>query len=287
MKENIFSGLEDLGFDDIQEVDLFNKKKTEEKSATSANKEEEPKNLLYDATISCPVCGTKFQAKAVKLSAYRKQRSDSDFFIRYSSINPYFYEVWLCNACGYAAMKQYFDKIRDYQVELIQKKVTPKWRGRRYAEIYNTEVAVERYKLALLNSVVMEAKASLKALTCLRIAWMYRLQNNEENEQLFLKQALEGLNNAYMNEDFPICGMDKYTVTYLIGELSRRTGDLHEANLWFSKIITTPSVPQKLKDLARDQRDIIKEETSRSLESLEDSSEVENKKSGFLSRFFK
>lgn len=288
MKENIFSGLEGLGFSDVNEMEVFNKKKEEEKdTAVQDKKEEDPRNFLYDVTLTCPVCGNNFQAKAVKSSAYRRQKSDSDFLIRYSLINPYFYEVYLCNVCGYAAMKQDFEKIRDYHIELIQKKVSPKWQGRRYPDVYDAEIAIERYKLALLSSVVMEAKTSRKALTCLRLAWMYRLIEDDKNEQLFLNQALEGFSEAYMNEDFPICSMDKYTMMYLIGELNRRIGNLDEANQWFSKILTTPGVPQKIKDLARDQRDLIKEDFSKSMESPEDSQKDDNKKTGFFSRFFK
>lgn len=287
MKENIFAGLEDLGFDDIDKVEVFNKKKEEEKEVTVQNKEEDIKNLLYDTSVTCPVCSNKFQAKAVKSSAYRRQKSDSDFFVRYSLINPYFYEVWLCNVCGYAAMKQDFEKIRDSQIELVRNKISPKWHGKRYPEVYDAEVSIERYKLALLNSVIMEAKTSRKALTCLRIAWIYRLQEEDANEQLFLKQALEGFNEAYMNESFPICSMDKHTIMYLIGELNRRTKNFDEASLWFSKLITTPNVPQKIKDLARDQRDLIKEELSKMEDPEDTPSEAENKKTGFFSKFFK
>jgi uncharacterized protein len=290
MQENIFSGLEELGFNDIQEVDLFNKRKAEEKDAVSTvntKKMEDPRTRLYDTSVTCPVCKTEFKARTVKVSAYRRQESDSDFFVRYASINPYFYEVWLCNSCGYAAMKQYFSKVRDSQVELIHKKITSKWRGREYSEIYAVEDAIERYKLALLNCVAMEDKASIKAITCLRIAWMYRLIDDEGNEQLFLKQALEGLSHAYLNEAFPICGMDKYTVTYLIGELNRRTENIKEANLWFSKVITTPGVPQKLKDLSREQRELTKEVESKLVKAPEDIAENKTKKKGFFSIFFK
>ena len=286
MKENIFSGLEELGFDEIDKVEVFNKKEEEEKAVAQEKKEVDFKNFLYNANVTCPVCGNSFQAKAVKSSAYRRQKSDSDFFIRYSLINPYFYEIWICNACGYSAMKQDFEKIRDYQAELVRKKISPKWHGRLYSEVYDAEISIERYKLALLNSVIMETKTSRKALNCLRIAWIYRLQEDYNNEQLFLRQALEGFNEAYMQEDFPICSMDKYTVMYLIGELNRRTDSFDEANLWFSKLITTPNVPQKIKELAREQRDLIKEELCK-MESPEDSSKDENKKQGFLSKFFK
>jgi Uncharacterized protein conserved in bacteria len=287
MSDKIFSGLEGLGFDDISDVSLYKTDKEKGKQDDKEKKEDEPKNYLYDVTVTCPVCGNKFQARAVKSSAYRRQKSDSDLHVRYSLINPYFYEVYLCNVCGYSAMKQDFDRIRDYQKEIIQKKIAPKWRGRRYPEVYDNDIAIERYKLSLLNNVVMEAKTSKKALNCLRIAWMYRLKEDDENEQLFLKQALEGFNEAYLSEDFPICGMDKFTMMYLIGELHRRTENLNEANLWFSKVITTPSVPQKIKDIAKDQRDLIKEALERPIEAAEESEEEDNKKSGFFSKLFK
>lgn len=288
MNENLFSGLEDLGFNDINDVQLFNKKKEEQKEEAKEKKEEDPRNHLYDVTVTCPVCQHVFQSRAVKSSAIRRQKSDSDLLVRYSLINPYFYEVYLCNICGYASMKQDFEKMREYQIELVQKKISPKWQGRRYPDVYDVDIAIERYKLSLLNSVVMESKTSRKALNCLRLAWMYRLKEDDSSEQLFLKQALDGFNEAYTNEDFPICGMDKFTVMYLIGELNRRTSRLDEANLWFSKIITTPNAPQKIKDLARDQRDLIKEELQRVAETAEDTEvEEDNKKSGFFSKFFK
>jgi len=286
MSDKIFSGLEGLGFDDINDISLFQKKKESEKEKSNEKKEEDPRNYLYDVTVTCPVCGNVFQARTVKSSAYRRQKSDSDLHVRYSLINPYFYEVYLCNVCGYAAMKQDFDKIRDYQKEIIQKKIAPKWQGRRYPEAYDNDIAIERYKLSLLNNVVMEAKTSKKALNCLRIAWMYRLKEDDENEQLFLKQALEGFNEAYLSEDFPICGMDKFTMMYLIGELNRRTENLDEANLWFSKVITTTAVPQKIKELAKDQRDLIKETIEQPIEAADDTDE-DNKKTGFFSKFFK
>lgn len=286
-KNNIFSGLEDLGFGDIHDIRVFSKKEDEAKEAIKQKKEEDPKDSLYDATFTCPVCENSISARTVKSSSIRRQKSDSDLFSRYASANPYFYEVILCNVCGYAAMRQDFDKIREFQIELIQKKIAPKWQGRKYPEIYDVNIAIERFKLALLNCVVMESKTSKKALICLRLAWMYRLLEDDSNEQLFLKQALEGFDEAYTSEDFPICGMDKFTTMYLIGELNRRTGKLDEANLWFSKLITTPNVTPKIKDMAKDQRDLIKEE-SKSLENPEeDDSDEGNKKSGFFSKFFK
>lgn len=296
MSNNIFSGLEDLGFDNVSDVDLY-KKKVDKKIAQEVEKSEEEKikSHLYDRQVTCPVCENVFKARSVKTSSYRVIKQDSDLFINYGSVNPYFYDVWVCNSCGYSAMKNDFNKIRSFQVDSIKQKITSKWHGRNYSDVYDINIAIERYKLSLLNYVVMEAKSSKKAMNCLKLAWMYRILEDKSNEMSLLKQALEGFNDAYFNEDFPIYGMDKFTCMYLIGELNRRVGNTSEAMSWFSKVIVTQSVPQKLKDRARDQKDLITETENKNKKnsnvdtntfSDEEDENSEHKK-GFFSRFFK
>lgn len=291
MSNNIFSELKDLGFGDIKNVELYKKeqdKKTVE--AEETNEEERIKSLLYDSQVTCPVCETSFKARSVKKSAFRVERQDSDFFIRYSLINPYFYDVWVCSSCGYSAMKSDFHKIRGYQIEAVKEKITSRWSGKTYPQIYDINIAIERYKLSLLNYYVIEAKSSKKAMNCLKLAWMYRILEDEVNELRFLEQSLEGFNDAFFNEDFPIYGMDKFTSMYLIGELNRRVGKDDQALNWFSKVVSSPSAPQKIKDKCRDQRDLIKETQHKdSDDNIRDvSDEVSKKgKKGFLSRFFK
>lgn len=293
MEKNIFAGLEDLGFDNVNNVDIFGDKSGDNKkqSEETAKKKTDTKEYLYDKEVTCPVCGFNFKVKAVKTSGYRALKKDSDFFTRYSLVNPYYYDVWLCNSCGYAAMKVDFERIKESQKQQVLEKITKKWHGKDYPEEYDINIAIERYKLALLNYVVTEAKASKKSFCCLKIAWMYRLLEDSENELLFLNQALEGLTYAYMNEDFPLNGMDKFSTMYLLGELNRRVGKIEEANQWFSKLITSPSADQKFKDMARDQRDLIKETLSveEVTNELSDDSEEEEKtkKTGFFSKFFK
>jgi len=298
MDKNIFSGLEDLGFDDASELDLYTKTKEEpsEEDLVKAiedsklNEIEKQKTLLYDKEVTCPSCDHVFNARTVKTSAYRVLKKESDFFTIYTVINPYFYYVWLCNVCGYTSMKSDFEKIKNSQIELVQNKISVKWHGKKYPEIYDVHMAIERYKLALLNYVVMDSKSSKKAMTCLKIAWMYRITEESENEQTFLKQSLEGFNDAYFNESFPFYGMNKFTVMYLIGELNRRTSNFDEALRWFSNVITTPNVSLKLKELAKDQRDLIRKIKSDSIKKdLTTASEetmAEDKKKGFFSKLF-
>ena len=65
---------------------------------------------IYDKEIICPVCNSKFNAKVVKVNSPRITSKDSDFFIRYRVVNPYFYDVWMCNSCGYSASEGRFSQ---------------------------------------------------------------------------------------------------------------------------------------------------------------------------------
>ncbi|MDD7794954.1 DUF2225 domain-containing protein [Clostridium sp. 'White wine YQ'] len=258
---DIFSGLENLGFDDLKNLKVYDEAKKQE-SVQNKVKQVSQEDFLFDKQVSCPVCGTSFKTPTYKVNGPRKKGQDTDLFIHYDVVNPYFYDVWVCNSCGYAAMKADFPKIKSFQKDIILSSITPKWKGREYPNVIDEKLAIEKYKLALVNAIYIQAKNSTKAMICLKIAWMHRMLNDKENELSFLSQALKGFNDAYSTEDFPIYGMQRYTVMFLIGELSRRTKNYDDAMRWFSQVITTPGVPEKVKNLCRDCRDLIREELS-------------------------
>lgn len=217
------------------------------------------RNYLFDKTVTCPVCNSTFKATCVKSKTPRIDSKDSDFFIRYSpKVNPYFYDVWLCNSCGYAALKSDFENIRNFRKELVMSNVTPKWTPRSYPRIADEKNAIERYKLALLNAVLTSSHDSTKAMISLKIAWMFRLLNDNVSEMSFLRQALEGFRNAYQNEPFPIYGLQRDSLTYLIGDLNRRVGNEDEALLWLSKTIVNTNASHRVKEMARTIKDLIK-----------------------------
>jgi uncharacterized protein (DUF2225 family) len=215
-------------------------------------------NHLFDKQVICPVCGAHFKAKTVKSKSPRVISKDSDFFIRYSVANPYFYDVLICNSCGYAAMKSDFEKLKSHKKDLVLSNVTPKWKPREYPDILDEKLAIERYKLALLNAIVIDLPNSTKGMISLKIAWMYRLLDNRDQEIAFLKQALEGFNNAYINEIFPIYGLQRDSLMYLLGELNRRLGNGQDALLWYSRTIVNTNSSYKVKEMARAGRDLIK-----------------------------
>lgn len=257
--DKLFSGLENLGFKEINTKNLYeaedDKNNLEEKAA---KKTVSIGDLLYNKSYSCPVCGNNFTSRAVKVGKTRVVSSDSDLMPRYENLNPLFYDVILCPKCGYAALIKYFEKIKQDQIELINTLITPKFKARIYPEIYDIDIAIERYKLSLLNAVVKKAKASEKAYICLKLGWMYKLKEDTKNEKTFQEQAFIGFKEAFSKEVHPICGMDSFTVMYLLGELSRRLGDNVEALRWLGNVIVAPNANPRLKEKARDQKDIIR-----------------------------
>lgn len=256
---NIFSSLKSLGLNYRDDLEIYTKKEGKEPLEGKKEKEngEEINKFLYDKKVTCPVCLKSFTCRVVRSNAARVKSKDTDAFIRYEGVNPYFYEVIVCPTCGYSALKGDFAKLKSYKREVILSKIGNQWKGKVYPQSYNVEIAIERYKLALLNAVLGELKDSTKAVLCLKIAWMYRILEKQEDEKEFLKRSLQGLLIAYESEHAPIYGLNRYSLEYLIGELYRRTGDNVNAKLWLGKVILSRA-DQKLKDKARDMRDLAK-----------------------------
>lgn len=274
---NVFSGLDKLGFD-VKDVDIYEAEKKVEKIKRNVVIKETAKvkiaDILYDRKVMCPVCGEYFITRSVRAGKSKLLSVDTDLRPKYDLITPYAYDIILCNCCGYTALNRFFKKITPTQAEWVKNKISNNYRGRKYPDEYTYDMAIERYKLALLNAVVKRSKASEKAYICLKLSWLYRSywedllktesENNalieacKKNELVFVEKAFEGFVSTYQGETFPVCGMEEVTVMYLVGELARRLGKNSEASRWISKVIISNDANKRLKERARQVKDLIK-----------------------------
>ena len=254
---NFFSNLKEYGFDNITDISIYQ----DEEEDTKRRKQSSTPSVTdstYDKKLVCPVCNREITVKAVKSSSIRVLSKDSDFMVYYGEPNPMFYDAILCVYCGYAALSTRFKMVGDKQVKLIKENISYKWNfNKTYPQIYDADTAIELHQLALLNCIVKKARLSEKALTCLRLAWLYRLKKDKINENKFLYQALQGFMKALEKEVPPIAGLDESSVEYLIGELYRRLEDNKSAIIWFSRVLGNRKAKPKIKDMARDQKDAI------------------------------
>lgn len=255
---NIFSGLENMGFGNLSGIELYKKPEQNQVKSEKTKK----MSYIYDKTVKCPVCQKETKIKATKKGSYRLTRQDSDLMNHYDGINPMFYSMTFCSECGYTALANTFFNLKDYQIEAIRQKISANWKKPSYPkEEYDLEFAMQQHKLALLNAAVKEAKSSEKALICLKLSWLCRMKEDQDNEKRFQQMALMGFEDAYNVEAFPLTGgLEKYQTLYLIGELHRRLGNYENSLRYFSEVITSPNVGQKLKDKAREQKDLLREQ---------------------------
>ncbi len=276
----IFSGLESLGLGKLKDKGLYEEKNAKENATNGATKKAEvtEKDILLDKTYVCPVCDKSFVAKTVRTGKSKLVGSDTDLRPKYHPADSTKYEAILCPHCGYAALNRFFEHLLPTQAKMIREEICKNFKGlkTKYGEIYTYDDAIMRYKLALANTVVKRAKTSERAYTCLKLAWVLRgkqetLPKDTENyeaimkslkaeEDELIKNAYEGLEAAFSKENFPICGMDEATASYLVADLARRAGNYEKANRWISQVITSRTTPDRVKEKARQIKDLIKQD---------------------------
>lgn len=221
---------------------------------------------LYEKEMKCPICSKSFKVTKVKAKGCKVASRDTDFCVYYEGLNPLFYDVWICENCGYAAQAEKFEGITGNDSRKIASTITPRWNKRSFNGERTVEQAIETFKLALINLQVRGAKSSEFAKVCVRIAWLYRAKKEEEKELEFLRYALKHYTDTYEKERFPVDKLDEFTCMYMIAELHRRVGNNEESIKWFSRLISSPDARKNgnLIEMARDQFQLVKENTGQS-----------------------
>lgn len=280
---NTFSGLESMGLKGISDMDLF-ADDAEKKEKPVEKKVEKPivdeHSFLFDKTWTCPVCDVEFKSKTVKTGKAKLISQDVDLRPRYSDIDSLKYGVVACPNCGYAALGKNFPMLTHPQAKLIKEKISASFTGLgAEGNLLSYDDAIARHKLALVNAVVKRGKISERAYICLLLAWLLRGKRETlpedtpdiksvkksliEDERDFLSKAHKGFDEAFSSENFPLAGLDEHTATYLVGALATKLGAYDEAMRWLSRLITSRSASERIKDKARRLKDYITEENAK------------------------
>jgi uncharacterized protein len=210
-------------------------------------------DILYTVDKQCPNCGKSFTVTRVRNRLTMLQR-DSDFCMHYKDINPYYYSIWVCTHCGYAASENTFTELSPLAGEKIKKFLEGRQVNADFSGIRTREQAIATYKLAIYYAGLMDAPKSRLAGLYLKLAWLFREAEQANEEQALLKLAAEHYQEALSQEPLPIGNMTELTVAYLIGELHRRTNNLSKALVYLGKVVSDPRAKseKQILDLARD-----------------------------------
>jgi uncharacterized protein (DUF2225 family) len=207
---------------------------------------------LYTAEKRCTMCDKEFTVTRVR-NRLAMLKQDSDFCTYYKDINPYYYSVWVCPHCGYAAQDTYFEEtpaafgtIKDF---LSKRTVNVNFGGKR-----TRQDAITTYKLGIFFAELAGTLPSRLASLYLKLAWLYREGGQTSEEAAMLDKARVYYEQAFLKEKTPIGGMTQLTLEYLIGELLRRTNRLPEALSYLAKVVGNPRAKseKRILDMARE-----------------------------------
>lgn len=191
---------------------------------------------LFWKKMKCHVCSNDFESPRVRRSRYSVASVDTDFCTYYKGLNPLYYSVAVCPACGYAFTEN-FKKPGKKEVEEMRAALSPP------LEDLNTErtfeMAVESFERAIASACLQKERNALLAGLHLHLAWVFRHAGKEAEEKEQLERALDSYAQAF-EKDAEIS--NEARLLYLLGELNRRLDRPDEAVRWFSKVINDQSI---------------------------------------------
>jgi uncharacterized protein (DUF2225 family) len=211
---------------------------------------------LKQIELSCPICCNRFTSQAV-LSTNSFGGKRTDFHERAAGAQPLPYFIHVCSRCGYAGSERDFGDEADVSPllkEHIWDELAPKLAD-------GVIPGSEKYEFAAKVATWQGAEPRRVADLLLRAAWCCVDEGDTEAERYFRRDAALAFEQALASYD----GVDREersVLTYLVGELWRRVGDVRRAGEWFDRVeeeVTDPTAQQWVLEAARQQRDCPRE----------------------------
>ena len=181
-------------------------------------------------------------------------KQDRDFCNHYKEINPYYYSVWVCPHCGYAAQDTFFAELPAAAKKSLHEFLDGREINVDFAGERTREQAIATYKLAIFYGELTKLLSSRLAGIYLKLAWLYREAGQKEEEQLALLKAREDYEDALMREPLPIGNMTQFALEYLVGVLYFETNENDKALQYLSKVVGNPKakLERRILNLARE-----------------------------------
>ena len=193
----------------------------------------------------CPVC--EQMTRVVKTrSRIAVVSRDEDACTHYADFNPYYYTVWVCEHCGFAADETTFTtKIPDRHLQILRAILLTKNIKIPFAEERTLGNAETAFLLGLKFLDIIHGKASKKAKYAHQLAWIYREAGDKVQEAEFMAKAAKFYEEALAKEHFPIGAMTDNATIYLIAAIYYRIGERQKATSYLSRLISDPSVRER------------------------------------------
>ena len=184
---------------------------------------------LRQIELSCPICGNSFQSQAVvTTNAFGGKRTD--FHERAAGTQPLAYLVHMCDECGYSGGERDFNR---------EAEVSPLLKEHVFNElapiVAQATTGSGKYEAAAKVAEWQGMEERHIADLLLRAAWCCVDEGDIEAERYFRRHAAWMFERALSRYD-GVSREERAVLTYLVGELWRRIGDLEQSRGWFDKV---------------------------------------------------
>jgi len=205
---------------------------------------------LRQIDLRCPVCDHEFKSQSVvSTNAFGGKRTD--FHERAAGTQPLAYLIHMCSECGYSGAEADFRGSADVSPVLKQHVF------RELMPLLPTFVAgSEKYEAAAKVAQWQGMDTRHVADLLLRAAWCCVDEGDIEAERYFRRLACRAFEEALQSYD-GVPREERAILTYLVGELWRRVGDMKMSAHWFESVVTEltdPESQQWIVDAADQQR---------------------------------
>jgi uncharacterized protein (DUF2225 family) len=196
------------------------------------------------------VCDHEFKSQSVvSTNAFGGKRTD--FHERAAGTQPLAYLIHMCSECGYSGAEADFRGATDVSPVLKQHVF------RELMPLLPTFVAgSEKYEAAAKVAQWQGMDTRHVADLLLRAAWCCVDEGDIEAERYFRRLACRAFEESLSSYD-GVPREERAILTYLVGELWRRVGDIKTSTHWFESValeITDPESQQWIIDAADQQR---------------------------------
>ncbi len=192
---------------------------------------------FWRKSLSCPVCGTNFEAIRVFTDAIRIKDRDSDLKPIYKGVNYLLFQPITCPNCFYSTFEDDFVKEPKPQFAEKIKKLREKLKDTVKVDLSENRTLNDGatiYTLTAATYVILE-KPLKAAEAYLKLAWIHRDMANEGEEKKALENALRFFLQSYTKESLLV--EQQIMVLFYLGEINRRLGNRKDSVKWFSRLV--------------------------------------------------
>jgi hypothetical protein len=185
----------------------------------------------------CPMCDFKFPAAYQLQGSLRVTETRYDMRKLYTDFEPYWYNIWVCPKCYFAAMFNVFENVlpnNDLFARLKQLKSSVKFQ---FSTPRTVDEVILSYYMAIFIADYYEPDPNVYAKLWLQLSWIYEDLDDAESQRYAVDKSLSFYNKLYYDTTVIKNAEDEQKCCLVMAELNLLLGDRDKAIqlLWTAK----------------------------------------------------